>query len=39
MPEPTLSVSKSAGLTPLLGGLVRMRVLAQLRRLATASCG
>lgn len=34
MPEPTLSVSKSAGLTPLLGGLVRNAVLAQLRRIS-----
>ncbi|WP_110994832.1 SAM-dependent methyltransferase [Pseudomonas sichuanensis] len=34
MPEPTLSVSKSAGLTPLLGGLVRSAVLAQLRRIS-----
>ncbi|MCE1117665.1 MULTISPECIES: SAM-dependent methyltransferase [Pseudomonas] len=34
MPEPTLSVSKSAGLTPLLGGLVRNAVLAQLRRVS-----
>ncbi|AZL73624.1 SAM-dependent methyltransferase [Pseudomonas oryziphila] len=34
MPEPTLSVSKAAGLTPLLGGLVRNAVLAQLRRIS-----
>ncbi|MDU9402963.1 cyclopropane-fatty-acyl-phospholipid synthase family protein [Pseudomonas sp. zfem004] len=34
MPEPTLSASKSAGLTPLLGGLVRSAVLAQLRRIS-----
>lgn len=34
MPEPTLSVSKSTGLTPMLGGLVRNAVLAQLRRIS-----
>ncbi|WP_176517557.1 SAM-dependent methyltransferase [Pseudomonas faucium] len=33
MPAPTLSISKSAGLAPLLGGLARHAVLAQLRRL------
>ncbi|NIE78395.1 class I SAM-dependent methyltransferase [Pantoea sp. Ap-967] len=33
MSEPTLSVSKSAGITPLLGGLARRAVLAQLRQL------
>jgi len=34
MPNHTLSVSKSAGLTPFLGGLARSAVLAQLRRLS-----
>ena len=34
MSDPTLSVSKSAGLTPVLGSLARMAVLAQLRRLS-----
>ena len=33
MSDPTLSVSKSAGLAPLLGNLGRNAVLAQLRRL------
>ncbi|MEG1039905.1 MAG: cyclopropane-fatty-acyl-phospholipid synthase family protein [Pseudomonas sp.] len=33
MSDPTLSVSKSAGIIPLLGGLARNAVLAQLRRL------
>lgn len=33
MPEPTLSVSKSASLAPLLGGLARRAVLTQLRQL------
>ncbi|MCF1489841.1 cyclopropane-fatty-acyl-phospholipid synthase family protein [Pseudomonas sp. AA27] len=33
MSNPTLSVSKSAGLTPLLGGLARSAVLAQLGKL------
>ncbi|QVM93843.1 class I SAM-dependent methyltransferase [Pseudomonas entomophila] len=33
MPNPTLSVSKSAGLSPWLGVLARVAVLAQLRRL------
>ncbi len=33
MSTPTLSVSKSAGLTPLLGGLARSAVLAQLGKL------
>jgi len=33
MSEPTLSISKSAGIAPLLGGLCRRAVLAQLRRL------
>ena len=33
MPEPTLSVSKSASIAPLLGGLARRAVLAQLRQL------
>jgi cyclopropane-fatty-acyl-phospholipid synthase len=37
MTEPTLSVSKSTGLTPLLGNLARTAVLAQLRRLARGS--
>jgi cyclopropane-fatty-acyl-phospholipid synthase len=34
MSEPTLSVSKSAGITPLLGSLARRAVLAQLRQLS-----
>ncbi|MGE8059325.1 class I SAM-dependent methyltransferase [Pseudomonas sp. NPDC089547] len=33
MPEPTLSVSKSASIAPLLGGLAKRAVLAQLRQL------
>ncbi|WP_194790831.1 SAM-dependent methyltransferase [Pseudomonas sp. UFMG81] len=33
MPEPTLSVSKSAGLAPVLGNLARRAVIAQLRKL------
>lgn len=33
MPEPTPSVSKSASIAPLLGGLARRAVLAQLRQL------
>ncbi|WP_248920039.1 SAM-dependent methyltransferase [Pseudomonas entomophila] len=33
MPEPTLIVSKSLGLSPWLGGLARVAVLAQLRHL------
>ena len=37
MSDPTLSVSKSAGLTPVLGSLARMAVLAQLRRLSQGS--
>ncbi|MCI0913381.1 SAM-dependent methyltransferase [Pseudomonas putida] len=37
MTEPTLSVSKSTGLTPLLGNLARTAVLAQLRGLAHGS--
>ncbi|WDY55983.1 SAM-dependent methyltransferase [Pseudomonas sp. PSKL.D1] len=34
MPNPTLSVSKTAGLTPWLGGVARSAVLAQLQRLS-----
>ena len=34
MSNPTLSVSKSTGITPFLGGLTRNTVLAQLRRLS-----
>ncbi|MFJ4064486.1 class I SAM-dependent methyltransferase [Pseudomonas sp. NPDC089996] len=34
MPEPTLSVSKSANFAPLLGGLARRAVLTQLRQLS-----
>ena len=34
MSNPTLSVSKSTGITPFLGGLTRNAVLAQLRRLS-----
>ena len=37
MPEPTLSVSKSASIAPLLGGLARRAVLAQLRQLRHGS--